>query len=185
LSRPDDGHTLFAEMSFCVANGFGDSLDSPTTGEMRAFLDDLDVSDEEHGAVWLSTDDGLTLEWSGDGRLVFDDGATHGTRVRHLVGVSRERTLELWVALAAGDLGTVEEQPWGPGNGFVMSPEREARLRDALARMDRDFYDSLGEERSDAPCRSDGCTRGAIVHSVLCRPHHFASVKKRPSPYQD
>ena len=181
----DSDRTLRAEMSFHVANGFGRSLDSPTENEMRAFLDELDISDEEHGAAWLSTEHGLTLEWSGDGRLVFDNVTGHERGVRHLVGVSRERALDLWIALAAGDLSTVEAQPWGPGNGFAMTPEREAKLRDALVRMDRDFYDSLGEERSDARCHGPGCARGAIVHSVLCRPHHFESVKKRPSPFHD
>jgi len=77
--------------------------------QMRASLDDLDIADEEHGAAWLSTDDGLSLEWNGDGRLVFDDGAL----------------------------------------------------------------------------RRDGCTRGAVAHSVLCRPHHFESIKSRPSPFHD
>jgi len=172
-------------MAFDVANGFGSSLRSPTKDEMRAFLDDLDITDEEHGAAWLSTDDGQSLEWNGDGRLVFDNVAVHESRVRHLSGVSRGRALELWVALAMGDLATVEGQPWAPGNGFVMTPERETRLREALTKLDRDFYHLLGKERPDVRCRRDGCTRGALVHSVLCRPHHFESVKNRPSPFDD
>jgi hypothetical protein len=59
-------------MSFRIANGFGDSLDEPTFEQMRAFLGDLDITDEEHGTAWLSTSRGVSLEWSGDGRLVFD-----------------------------------------------------------------------------------------------------------------
>jgi hypothetical protein len=62
-------------MGFHIANGFGDSLKAPTVEQMRAFLDDLDITDEEHGAAWLSTDEGLSLEWNGDGRLVFDDAS--------------------------------------------------------------------------------------------------------------
>ncbi|HEY9216840.1 MAG TPA: hypothetical protein VIO94_02235 [Phenylobacterium sp.] len=53
------------------------------------------------------------------------------------------------------------------------------------ARMDREFYDALGPERSNVACRHDGCTRGAVSLSVFCRPHHFASVKSRPSPFED
>jgi hypothetical protein len=56
-----------APMGFHIANGFGDSLKAPTVEQMRAFLDDLDITDEEHGAAWLSTDEGLSLEWNGDG----------------------------------------------------------------------------------------------------------------------
>jgi hypothetical protein len=174
-----------AQMGFHVSNGFGNTLKAPTVGRMRAFLDEVDITDEEHGAAWLSTDDGVSLEWNGDGRLVFDDGALHEGRVRHLSRVSREQALSLWVALARGDLVTVEGQPWAPGNGFVRTPEREARLREALAKMDHDFYDSLGAERAGTPCRRDGCTRGAVAHSVLCRPHHFESLKSRPSPFDD
>ena len=174
-----------AQMGFHIANGIGDSLKAPTVEQMRAFLDDLDITDEEHGAAWLSTDDGLSLEWNGDGRLVFDDGALHQGQIRHLAGVPRQHALTLWAALARGDRVTVERQPWAPGNGFVRTPEREARLRDALAKMDRDFYDSLGGERAGTPCRRDGCTRGAVAHSVFCRPHHFESIKSRPSPFHD
>jgi hypothetical protein len=174
-----------APMGCHIANGFGDSLKAPTVEQMRAFLDNLDITDEEHGAAWLSTDEGLSLEWNGDGRLVFDDGAAHESRVRHLSGVSREHALALWAALAIGDLVTVEGQPWAPGNGFVTTPEREARLREVQAKMDRDFYDGLGGERASTPCRRDGCTRGAVTHSVLCRPHHFESIKSRPSAFHD
>jgi hypothetical protein len=49
---------------------------------------------------------------------------------------------------------------------------------------DRRFYDSLGAERADVPCREPGCTRGAVGYSVLCRPHHFESIKRKRSPFQ-
>ena len=169
---------------FHIANGFGDSLDEPTFEQMRAFLHELDVTDEEHGAAWLSTNS-VSLEWNGDGRLVLDVLDLDEEGVRHLTGVSRERVLELWVTLAAGDLATIEAEPWAPGNGFLQTPEREAKIRDAMVKMDRDFYDSLGPERADIACRRDGCMRGAVAHSVLCRPHHFESIKSRPSPFND
>lgn len=49
--------------------------------------------------------------------------------------------------------------------------------------VDREFYDKLGPERADVPCRESGCTRGAIAYSVLCRPHHFESIKRKVSPF--
>jgi hypothetical protein len=49
--------------------------------------------------------------------------------------------------------------------------------------LDREFYDSLGPERADVPCRKPACTRGAVAYSVLCRPHHFESVKRKVSPF--
>ena len=51
-------------------------------------------------------------------------------------------------------------------------------------RQDREFYDSLGPERADVPCREPACTRGSVTYSVLCRPHHFESVKRKVSPFQ-
>ncbi len=39
-------------MGFRIANGFGSSLKVPTADPMRAFLDELDIPDEEHGAAW-------------------------------------------------------------------------------------------------------------------------------------
>jgi hypothetical protein len=170
-------------MGFYVVNGLGDSLQSPSTEEMRKFLAGIDVADEEHGAAWLSTDDGYSLEWSGDGRLVFTAGSE--SPPRYLRGVSVERALELWLALAAGNVEEVERCAWHPGNGYVLTPEREAELREWQDREDRAFYDLLGEERTDVPCRSDGCSRGAVSLSALCRVHHFEMVRKRPIPFKE
>jgi hypothetical protein len=95
-------------MAFCITNGMGDSVDEPSLAQMRKFH--VDEADEEHGAAWLSTDHHV-LEWSGtDGRLVFESTAVDVSDLlssRHLLGVSRERTLELWQLLAAGRLADV------------------------------------------------------------------------------
>jgi hypothetical protein len=170
-------------VGFFVANALGASIDAPSADQMRQFLDDIDPTDEEHGAAWLSTDQGYGLEWNGDRRLVFDHPDAEA--VRHLRDVSRERALELWIALADGRLVEVEQCPWQPGNGRVMTPERQEHLRAWQHQQDREFYGVLGEERPSIPCRTEGCTRGAIRLSVLCRVHHFESVKKRPCPFQD
>jgi hypothetical protein len=133
--------------SFYVANGHGNAIDSPSKDEMQKLLGDIDASDEER-AAWLSTETGFSLEWNGDGRLVFT--AEEGPP-RHLRGSSRHRALDLRIALAAGNLTEVERCAWQPGIGY----------------------------------RRDGCARGAVPFSVLCRPHHFESIKKRPSPFHD
>lgn len=56
---------------------------------------------------------------------------------------------------------------------------------EAKRRRDRQFYEKLGPERADVACREAGCSRGAIAQSVFCRPHHFASVMGRLSPFDD
>lgn len=174
-------------MAFSIANGMGDSIDEPSPAQRRKFLFDLDTSDEEHGAAWLSTDD-HALEWSGayGGLLVFSSMTAEGSGAdRHLTGVTRERTLELWRMLAEGRLEELERQAWLPGNGSRRDPEREARLAAAQREADRAFYESLGPERAETRCQRETCTRGAVHLSVLCRPHHFASITNKTSPFDD
>ena len=61
---PRRGWRTIGHVAFYIANGLGDHLHDPTEGEMRLFLNAVDASDEEHGAAWLSTESGYTLEWS-------------------------------------------------------------------------------------------------------------------------
>ncbi len=51
--------------------------------------------------------------------------------------------------------------------------------------IDRRFYDSLGPEDGSRKCRKDGCQRGVVSLSVLCRVHHFESVRGKPCPFDD
>jgi hypothetical protein len=59
-------------------------------------------------------------------------------------------------------------------------PWQETQLR-----LHRDFYDSLGAERPDMPCRAPGCKRGAVKLSAFCKTHHFEQVQNRPCPFTD
>jgi hypothetical protein len=67
-----------------------------------------------------------------------------------------------------------------PLQSYAQDPPaaEELKLREL-----RRFYNLLGEERSDVPCRHEGCSHGAIEHSVLCRAHHFEMVRKEPCPF--
>ncbi len=51
------------------------------------------------------------------------------------------------------------------------------------AQLHREFWDRLGDEDPDRPCRHEGCGRGSVAYSVLCRVHHFESVKNVPCPF--
>lgn len=50
---------------------------------------------------------------------------------------------------------------------------------------DREFYESLGEERAEVGCRESGCDRGAIPLSVFCRAHHFENVMQEQCPFTE
>jgi hypothetical protein len=56
---------------------------------------------------------------------------------------------------------------------------------EGLRRRDRAFYDLLGPERTDLPCRRTGCSRGAVTQSVLCRVHHCELFRERRWPVDD
>jgi hypothetical protein len=60
-------------------------------------------------------------------------------------------------------------------------PSNEEYLRE----LDRAFCDRLGPEDSSKKCRRDGCGRGAVKLSVLCRRHHFENIQGRPYPFED
>lgn len=58
-------------------------------------------------------------------------------------------------------------------------------IEDITARLDREFYDSLGAERPGTQCRRTACGLGTVEFSVLCPSHHFESIKNKPCPFSD
>jgi len=76
-------------------------------------------------------------------------------------------------------------------DGFLPQPGAPIReptpqdWEETYLRLDREFYDTLGEDRPGTRCRRDGCARGAIEFSVLCKSHHFESYRNRPCPFED
>jgi hypothetical protein len=104
---------------------------------------------------------------------------------RHLLNVSKETALKLWFAFAEERFEDIERQPWEPGNGYILTPERKAEIGESILRMDRQFYDVLGPEDSERPCAHPGCPRRSIRVGVFCRPHHFESIQGKPCPFDD
>lgn len=50
---------------------------------------------------------------------------------------------------------------------------------------DQAFCEKLGSENPTVKCRREGCTRGVVAFSVLCRRHHFEKMQNRPYPFSD
>jgi hypothetical protein len=65
---------------------------------------------------------------------------------------------------------------------FVGAPDPPP-FEEIVRRQDVEFWELLGAEDPDRPCRRDGCMRGAVRFSVLCKVHHFESVKHKPCPF--
>lgn len=171
---------------YYLANGLGDSVDSPSSSDVREMLMALDLEDEEHGEVWLAhaaTEDAIS--WLVDGRLQQRRPAsTHRTLCR----VTQEQAVEYFRMFAAADDVALDTIPWQLGDGDARSPEERQRQREVAeapvrAQLDREFLAELGSERAEESCRQAGCSRGAVRFGVLCRAHHFEAVMKRPCPF--
>lgn len=68
---------------------------------------------------------------------------------------------------------------WLPEPGAPEPPPwAETKLR-----LDREFFDGLGTERPEVACKAEGCSKGAVQYSVLCRTHHFEMIRKEPCPF--
>ena len=84
--------------------------------------------------------------------------------------------------LASFDRG---EYPEGLTAAAMMQAADPPPLEDPKRRRDREFYDKLGPEDPSSPCQREGCNRGSVRFSVLCRRHHFEMIEHRDCPFDD
>jgi hypothetical protein len=170
---------------FHIYTRWGAAVSQPSVEQMRAALAELDAEDVEQPDTSLEHESGWGLSAFGSGALVWEN-VESDELPRHMKGLTRERVLELWLKLAAGKIAEIDEEPWLPGYGSppVTDAER-AELEAVRLRLDRELYDSFGDERSDTPCARERCPRGAITASLFCRVHHFEMLLKRACPFSD
>lgn len=172
---------------FHVETRWGGSEECPPSDRLRALIAELSVRDEEHPDTWMiHQDSGWSLRLDEDHFAYLENPECE--TIGHLTDVSADTALTLWTGFAAGGPDAVDEFKWKQGPRPVSereTVERAERARQALLRLDRDFYDQLGPELSDATCRVQGCTRGRIRYSVLCKAHHFEQLRGRPCPFSD
>jgi hypothetical protein len=111
-------------MTFSARGRWGGDERNPPVERLRAILEELDIETEdfEHPDVALKHETEWCLSVFLSGLLVWEnvDGAPEadepeGKAVRHMEDVSRQKVLELWLKLAAGDIAAVEAEPWLPG----------------------------------------------------------------------
>jgi len=102
-------------MGFIIRHRLGNEDDQPDLSVLSALLDELDSPDEEHVSVSIQDDSGWTFAVYVSGGVTWENVEDDPVRPRHMEGVPRSRTLELALAVAAGDLAMVEREPWLPG----------------------------------------------------------------------
>ena len=103
-------------MTYFANNLMGASIIAPSTEQMTALLHSLTGSDNEHPDVSLGHESGWCISAFSSGLTVFENVET-GDGPMHMRGVTRERVLELWSMLAAGDISGLNGLAWDPGYG--------------------------------------------------------------------
>jgi hypothetical protein len=99
---------------FSILHTDGSGTENPTLESLDALYDELRSADREHGDVAVIHDDtGWCLSAHRDGRVVFEHLKDGGQR--HIIGLAKERVLDLWKRLAAGNIAALLSEPWKPG----------------------------------------------------------------------
>jgi len=173
--------------TYHVEARWGGSEESPPPNRLGELIAELSVRDEEHPDTWMiHHDSGWSIRLDEDHFAYLENPECE--TIGHLAGVAAEAALTLWMEFAAGGPDAVAEFEWRQGPRPVSEQEVveiAERARQAMLRLDRDFYDQLGPELSDATCQAQGCTRGRIECSVLCKAHHFEQIRGRSCPFSD
>jgi hypothetical protein len=111
-------------MGFSARGRWSSSESNPPIGRLREILRELDIEtgDFEHPDVSLKHETEWCLSAFHSGRLIWEnvgdgdeDDADKIKPARHMKGMSRQKVLELWLKLAAGNIAMVEAEPWLPG----------------------------------------------------------------------
>ena len=91
-----------------------------------------------------------------------------------------------------------EEYPFGEMHGGGLSCFFLIEEDDPIAAFDRPehfttaitteferkkFWEALGEDEGHQTCRTQGCEKANMKHSVFCRRHHYENIKKEPCPF--
>lgn len=103
-------------MNYQVNTRWGGSEPMPSVDRMREVLAELDGDDDdEHPSVSLSHESEWTLSAFADGLVIWEN--VEKDVARHMLHVSRQSVLELWIGLAEGQIDAIESEPWLPGYG--------------------------------------------------------------------
>lgn len=171
---------------YFVETRWGGSEDAPTRARLSEIVRELDTRDPEHPDTWLvHRHSGWSIRLDEEGYAFLSD--PDGEPTSHMAGVSRAAGLDLWLRFASGGPHAVKSDPWRPGDRIRADLELAALRAQAEAvtlAADRKFFDLLGNEDPAKPCRKEGCTRGRIQYSALCKAHHFEQLRKKPCPFE-
>jgi len=100
---------------FSLLHADGSGYENPRLEDLGPLFDELLSADREHGDVSVVHEDsGWSMSAHRDGRLVFEHLDGKGGPF-HMIPVAKQRVLELWRRLAAGDIEGLLTEPWLSG----------------------------------------------------------------------
>lgn len=100
---------------FGVIHMDASSDDDPPLESLSDLYDELDTSGIIDGNVAVIHDDtGWCLSAHRDRRVVLEQLGARGT-ARHMLPISKEQVLQLWVRLIKGEVDVLLAEPWKPG----------------------------------------------------------------------
>lgn len=101
-------------VTFHISDRMGAATVDPDLATIDRVLAELDEPvDDEHPDVSLTHESGWCLSAFPSGLLVWEHLDENAPR--HMHDVPRETVRRLWLALAVGDLATIEREHWAPG----------------------------------------------------------------------
>jgi len=102
-------------MAYVITHWLGDDEHPASTDALGPLFDELEIADEEHGSVCVTHESEWCLSVGRSGRAYWENVEDRNGTPRHLDRISRDEFIELGKAVAAGDLGRVEQEDWQPG----------------------------------------------------------------------
>ena len=102
-------------MAFHITHRLGAMTSNPPLSALGSLLNELkeNTEDQEHRSVSVTHESEWCLGAYGGGYVTWEnleDGPP-----RHMAGVTDEKLIGLWEALARGEIDLVEREPWLPG----------------------------------------------------------------------
>ena len=100
-----------------VTDRWGGMESDPSEQRLSEILATLEIDDDdEHPDVSLTHESGWYLAAFPSGLIVWEN-VEDGPEPRHMKNVTRDKVLKMWLALARGQLETIEAGDWLSGYG--------------------------------------------------------------------
>lgn len=103
-------------MSYWVNHLMGNADIEFPLGSLNSLYAELAEAGQEHTDVSLTHESEWCLSAFSSGLLVWENVAGEG-EPKHMLNVSKEKTIELWSLLASGSIEAINKENWLPGYG--------------------------------------------------------------------